>query len=181
MGIPLPDSAFNNECPLCFPANQTPIVVYAAITGVLIGSTWTSDLGEAPNGVWTLESTTGCIWSKTIGDWTATYSVISGRTLFAITAAVAPDKFFDNPGSECVTQFVNDITSSSAPFYNGIATVGWKRPLIKTSIVNVADQVGIISQAGTFAEFFPFDADENVYRFANIKERLNVQILFDIT
>lgn len=181
MGIPLPDSAFNNACPLCFPTNQTPIVVYAAITGVLIGSTWDASLGKAPNGVWTLEWISSCSWQKTIDGWTATYSVAGGTTRFNIQKPSVPDKFFDNPGSECETQFVNDITSSSAPFYNGIATVGWKRPLIKTSIVNVADQVGIISEAGTFAEFFPFDADENVYRFANIKERLNVQILFDIT
>lgn len=180
MGIPLIPAETNNACPSCFPVDETPVVVYVTFTGLQKGSLWASYMGNPPNGVHMLTNTGACFWELTQGLFHYSYHSGSPPRFLLYDYDGFINLFIKVVDSSCVTYFPNPETNpTGAIFWGGHASITYTAPAIGASCLLPADLMVIHRDPKTFAEVFPVDADNNVYRYARKKDATNVKILFD--
>jgi len=111
MGIPWPPPDFlrGDDCLACYPAGETPKLLYATVEGVSDCGNYPGVLCD-PNGIWTLTQSPviPCQWASGSGLFRALYQASTGGiSKFRIVEAYFEIKCFYSEGALCATSFTN--------------------------------------------------------------------------
>lgn len=181
MGIPIiPGPGYNNACPDCFDANQTPDAVVLSLSGILTGDAWNPALPPAPNRTVILTHVVNCTYSGSIP--------IDGNPISCLWIADTSDldifangfPIFVSNGDPCDTYFENEIIDPIAAYYDGRAQIVCARSFsIISESQHIAELVGLQQDADTVFDFWPVDADGYHIRFARPMSETNILIHFE--
>lgn len=173
MGIPTCIVPQNNQCPLCFGANKTPEVLYAAISGV--DYNWEADPnvdGPPPPLYKLFLEVADCFWSSAVvNGYQARYETVGGpdHSQFRVLAnGVAV--FLKLVFVKCVWYFVNDWPPG------GIAQVFWVPDTASPSVRQCLAALNIHPEKDTLAEGYPLDASNMVFRIARIRDNSTIYV-----
>lgn len=187
MGQSMPDEPieFGNNCPLGFPAGQTPKFLYARHSGMIqcpkVIPPFTT---TPPNGrVFKLEQVVGipCRWEYVGTEWFIqyTFATFPPRTILFLVNFDDGNTYFGDivigiPSESTV--YHNDIVACDILFgaKDGIAVVSWT-----PQATQLLEDINMAKSADLFMELFPLEDGNLVYKFCRIAESTNIKILFE--
>lgn len=176
MGIPTCIVPQNNQCPLCFPANKTPEVIYAGVAGINFDWAADPDVDVPPPTLYRLlQEVMGCFWSsEVVNGYQARYETVAGPdwSQFRIMANGAA-VFQKLVWASCITSFVNEF-----PLV-GIAQIFWVPATPSPSIRQCLAALNILPEKDTLAEGYPLDADNMVFRIARIRDNSTMYVKWE--
>jgi len=165
----------------CFASGQTPLYIYATVSGMAKGNFWFPGLPVPPNGSYRLTWGDGCSWSGVFGDWGVGYSSAPLGAFFGISRLAPPleDSFMGYTAS-CQGGFTNLQDNPAAMFwYGGSAQVTWKPPSPSPSLANIMNEVISENFEGWKAEVTPFSEEVFVARMANRNGKSCVHVKYN--
>ena len=129
MGTPLPEPEPGPACSLCFGVAGSPLgpgpppdLLTVQFSGIRKGSSWNTARGEPPEGYYTLPSFGACFWGRVTPsemsvDITDNPFGAFARSTTGFTA------FADQLQPACALHYINQLTSSSGVFYDGVMDI----------------------------------------------------------
>lgn len=177
MGIPLdPPDDKGLDCGMLFPAGQTPDTMYASFGGIALGDDWIPGLPGTPNGVWALPQVLACKWEFENPTWKITYE--PGNPFgIVLEAELKPGVlyFFNQNPIFPPYRFVNEnIWPQFNIYYGGSAQIMFIADPPDASFQEIADLVSVPKESDTMVEFWPYNAQDVMVRFANQRYSINV-------
>lgn len=180
MGIDSDEDDYGPDCPACFPLGEAPRVMYATFTGIKFGNNWSAGDGQCPNGTIKLIGGGFCGWTYTSGLDDCSYSSFGGTAELHYTRDFVGTLFSNFGGPECVYFFANQSTSPiGSRFWDGLCSIHYVTPQTGPSIQRVMSALNIEPHPKTFAEVFPVEKGQSIYRIARKKDATNALIRFD--
>jgi len=177
MGIKPTELTYNNHCPLCFGANETPQTIILATAGIEKSPNFPGVTPVPPNGTcyMTVPGVT-CEWfgSNSLFDWAAVgwYPVFSQVLVRVLGGA---DAFTQSVPELCERYFVNAHQNPAIFAYN----YGYAVIMSQTEIAATVAAVVPYFEEGARFEVYPGPGGIIDIRYANRKHRQNIIIQLD--
>lgn len=177
MGIMPDPGTFNNECPLCFPAGQTPTSIKLFASGITYNEDNFPGLPPAPNGYVDLEQSPGpCQWSGAnflVWRATLTYTGVDSRVSIEVDDGIFA--FNHSPGDLCVKYFENQQQNPAIFAYTG----GWVMITTPAAMETMIALVTPLTGPDPRMELFPMEDGLIVLKFCSIQDGTNIKIKLD--
>jgi len=123
-GTPDDYAAPGNQCPACWPADETPKHIYIAISGVLQGALWIPADPPPPNGLFKLAIQIPCRWLNIFPDFDIFYKASLAPSTLTIEGPLHVAYFFGTNINPCIRWFANEIQVPAGNlYYAGHATI----------------------------------------------------------
>lgn len=177
MGIMPVEDTYNNHCPACFPANESPEIMKLFLGGIEKSPHFPIVPYSPPNGYCDLfQSGTACEW---IG-WNdkivlAYWHQVAGKSALGVQVGGSWFAFAKSDQPACERYFENGFTD---PF-NFAYTGGWAlvtTPMVMQTMIELATP---IVGPDPRMELFPMEDGLIVVKFCNIVDGTNVKIKLD--
>lgn len=181
MGIRTGPVEYGDDCLACYPADKTPLKLWASVTGIMPGELEPVGGWHCPNGLYLLTQSDvrACTWKSL--SWPEVCSLIldSPWATFGLQDKNGRQAFYKQYFEACVFDFPNamDIWDDNYYYGGGVSI----RPVSSdesTDIISVMELLNIEPGSKALAEFFPVSDSETVYKYCRKSGKTNIKIKF---
>ncbi|MBA7678647.1 hypothetical protein ES703_86925 [subsurface metagenome] len=178
MGIMPDPGTYNNHCPACFPANESPELLKLFVSGVEKSPHFPGVLDMPPNGYFDLTQTViPCEWQGDAGGVGIAYW--QNRVAETCAAAQTPTGIFGFAKctvGNCHRWFENGFDNPNVWAFNFgyafIATPAEVQAMIETVLPMTGPDPRM--------EVFPMEDNQIVVRYASTRDGTNISLRFDV-
>lgn len=173
---------YGNDCLKRYPAGFTPKKIYASFTGIVKDPLGSPALPNPFNDIIVLEQNPGnaCKWEASTSWGGVFLEVYTSTSALIIWGNIFMAQF--NGQSGIHDQYYSNTQVPGYPYYFGSGFVSPRPPAGDyPTIQGVMALLNIEPAKKTFAEIFPVDADNSIYKFNRKADKTNVLIKIDRT
>lgn len=178
MGIELDDPITGNNCPLCWPVDESPGIMLASFSGIKIGDDWEPPDIYPANKIFALGGAEWpCTYELNDADWFIRWDTSPFFTNIHAKGWAGGGAFFAGQVvGPCAFGFSNLMTiPENSNYWSGNCSISFVPAGLAASLTTIAGLVGFTVDPTIRADFWP-DGDETVNRFVDHKTNSRLRI-----
>lgn len=167
-------------CAACFAVDETPVTLYACLTGVLTGNAHGGGDPPPPNGTFKMDWTANCFWFGQHDGFDFSFFYIPSFTTIEVKITGDANAFLQIDFIGCSKWWSNGLdVPAGNHYYGGFASINNIMPEVDYSVQDVLSLIAMEPDELNYCRPLPLTAEQTVYRFSRSSDRSNIRVLID--